>query len=284
MFAPGRVAWAQDEEDEDDESAEEASGDESEEEASEEEGSEEESTESEGEESEEAPDGGRWPRAVIARPLTLPKGLIRLGAALTANNDFSVLSLGLDAGYGVSDDLEVRLGYTFGLKPSETKGNLSFGAGYKVIRGGAGGKLEVIGRGATGYSALLEQVTPLVLGAQVQYNISDKLAVVAPGEQLVISLAETAGVRPIFLRLPVGVGFQATPEAYLEVSTNIANVEIADSTTAFIFADATPISLTATYNAIPQLDVYAGISTDLTNEPGDALSFTFGANYYMGSL
>ena len=50
------------------------------------------------------------------------------------------------------------------------------------------------------------------------------------------------------------------------------------------FADATPVLLTAVYNVIPALDVQAAIGTDLTNSPGDALSFLVGARYYAGQL
>ncbi len=275
LVAHTGAAWAQDEDESSDESAEEAS-----EEAAE--GAEEAAEEA----TEESADAavGRWPRAVIARPRTLPKGLTQLGAALSANNDFSLLGLGINGGYGVSDDIEVRGSYAFSLKEFEAKGSLNFGVGYKVLRGAAGGKLEVIARGDTGYNFLAEGLNPLTLGAQAQYNISDKIAVVTPGGQLAISLEEVGGVRPIALNLPVGVGYQATPELYVQLDTRIASIEISDSPTTVIFADTTPLAVTATYNVKPNLDAYLAISTDLTNEPDDALGFLVGANYYLGAL
>lgn len=281
LLAHTGAAWAQDEEESSEESAEEAT-DEAAEGA-------EEATEGAEEAAEEATEGdvaavGRWPRAVIARPLTLPKGLAQVGAAINANNDFSVLGLALNAAYGVSDDIEVRGSYSFLLKEFEAKGSFNVGAGYKVLRGAAGGKLEVIARADTGYNFFLEGLNALSLGAQVQYNISDKLAVVSPGGQLSIALEETAGVRPIALNLPVGVGYQATPEAYIQLDTTIAHIEIADSPTTVIFSDTTPISITATYNAKPNLDAFVSIGTDLTNEPGDTLTFLLGANYFLGAL
>jgi hypothetical protein len=282
LLAHTGAAWAQDEEEESsDESAEEAT-DEAEEGA-------EEATEGAEEAAEEATEGadaagGRWPRAVIARPLTLPKGLAQVGAALGSNNDFSALSLTLNAAYGVSDDIEVRGSYGFALKEFEAKGAFNFGAGYKILRGAAGGKLELIARADTGYNFLLEGLNPLSLGAQVQYNISDKLAVLSPGGQLSIALEEVATVRPIALKLPVGVGYQATPELYVQLDTTIASIEIADSPTTVIFSDTTPIAVTATYNAKPNLDAFVSIGTDLTNEPGDTLTFLLGANYFLGAL
>jgi hypothetical protein len=266
------------------------------EEAAPEEGAEaepEEGAEAAPEEGAEAPAAGRWPRAVIARPLTLPKSLIRLGADITPNKDFKVIGLALTGGYGVSDDLEVNVNYGLALKTFEAKGALTANVGYKVLRGAAGGKLEVIGRGTAGYSLLAKNPTPIVVGAQVQYNISDKLAVVSNGNNLSIALADaivppaTTGVKPISLFLPVGVGYQATPELYVELDTQIAQIKVSNSANAFIFADTTPLLVTGTYNVKPALDVTAGLSLDVTppvGGAGDTLAFLIGARYYMGAL
>jgi hypothetical protein len=284
LLAPVGTAWAQDEEEEE-ESSEESTEEASEEgeEATEdgEEAVEEATEEAEGAEGAVA---GRWPRAVIARPLTLPKGLAQVGAAINANNDFSAIGLTLNAAYGVSDDLEVRGSYGFGLKDFEAKGSLNVGAGYKLLRGAMGGKLEVIARADTGYNFFLEGLNALSLGAQAQYNISDKLAVVTPGGQLSIALEEVAGLRPVALKIPVGVGYQVTPELYAQLDTTIASIEISDSETTVIFSDTTPVSVTATYNAKPNLDAFVSIGTDLSNEPGDTLTFLVGANYFLGTL
>jgi hypothetical protein len=283
-------AWAQDEEEEgaseeEEGSAEEApaEGEESAEEATEEATSEEEAP---------ADAGGRWPRAVLARPLTLPKSLIRVGGALSANNDFSALGLTLQGGYGVSDDLEVFGSYAFSLKEFEAKGSLNAGVGYKILKGSAGDKLDGDVRVQAGYNVLGEGLNPLVAGLEARYKLSDKLAVYMPGTHLLVSLDDqvivvgmtTVSTKPIAFRVPVGVEFQATPELYVSAITQIANIDIKDSANAFIFADTTPLALTAVYNAKPNLDAFVGISTDLTNEPGDTLGFLVGANYYMGAL
>lgn len=290
LLAPAGVAWAQDEEEAGEEEA-------ASEEGASEEGASEEGAEASSEEAateEEAPAaGGRWPRANIARPLTLPKGLINAGGTINGLAKFETFTLGLNGGYGVSDDLEVRLSYGLTLKEFEAKGPLAFEVGYKILRGAAGGKLEVIGRVGTGYDLALEGLAPLVAGAQVQYNISDKLAVVSSGKHLNISLEEitvgvppaTATVRPIYLSLPVGVGYQATPELYAQIDTNIGNIEIADYTTGFIFADFIPLTASFVYNLQPALDITASFGfTDLKNNAGDNIVASIGAQYYMGSL
>jgi hypothetical protein len=280
LLAHAGSVWAQDEEEEE-ASEEESTGEEA---ASEEEGAEAAPEEAAAEESAAAP-SGRWPRSVIARPLTMPKGLAHVGVTITPNKDFKVIGLGLDGGYGVSDDLEAVVGYGLGLKAFEAKGTLSVGAGYKVLRGAAGGKLEVIGRGTFGYSVLGKALSPIVLGAQVQYNISDKLAVVSSGRNLSIALEGT--VKPITLGIPVGVGFQATPELYVQADTTIATINISDSATTVIFSDTTPLVLTAFYNVMPALDVSAGLRMDVTpavGGVGDTLGFLIGARYYLGAL
>ncbi len=80
------------------------------------------------------------------------------------------------------------------------------------------------------------------------------------------------------------MAYQATPELYVSVLTTIFTLDILDSATTVIFADTTPLTFQGTYNVQPNLDAYAAISTDLTNEPGDTLSFLIGANYYLGAL
>ena len=82
---------------------------------------------------------------------------------------------------------------------------------------------------------------------------------------------------------------QATPEnktadSHMQVDTKLAQFDLHDSANAFIGADMTPVSLTAVYNVINALDVQAAIGTDLTNSPGDSLSFLVGARYYAGTL
>ena len=107
-----------------------------------------------------------------------------------------------------------------------------------------------------------------------------------PGsQQLRISLANDDTMsRPADLSLPVGIGYQATGELYLQLDTKLLQLDLHQSATAVIGADATPIALTVVYNLLPALDVQAAIASDLSNQPGDALSFLIGARYYAGKL
>lgn len=240
--------------------------------------------------SEPAASSVRYPRAVIERPLTLPSGVAMLGADVTSNNDLSAMGGAPIIGYGITDDLEIQVPYAFATREFEAKGSLNFDVGYKLLRGAADGKLEVIARARTGYNFLTKAANPLMVGVHVQYNITDKIAVISgfpSTQQLSIALSD-GGVmgapRPIDLSLPLSVGFQATPLLYFQLDTKLARFNLSDSSNAFIGADTTPIALTAVYNVVHAIDVQAAIATDLSNSPGDALSFLIGARYYAGSL
>jgi hypothetical protein len=236
----------------------------------------------------DAAPAARYPRSVIARPLTLPAGLAMLGADASANHDFSAMGGAPIVGYGFTDDIEIQIPYAFATKDFEIKGTLNGDLGYKLLRGAVDGKLEAIARVRGGYNLLDSAAAPLMLGVHVQYNITDTIAVISgtPGsQQLRISLADDAAMtRPIDLSLPLGVGYQPTEQLYLQLDTKLVQLDLKDSANVAIFADATPVALTLVYNALPALDVQAVLSTDLTNSPGDALSFLIGARYYAGKL
>jgi hypothetical protein len=230
----------------------------------------------------------RYPRAVIARPLTLPQGLAMLGADATANHDFSAMNGAPVVGYGFTDDFEVQIPYVFATKELELKGSLNVDLGYKLLRGALDGKLEAIARARAGYNMLTETANPLMIGVHVQYNITDTLAVISgtPGsQQLRISLDDDGTMtKPADLSLPLAIGYQATGELYLQIDTKLFQIDLHDSANAVIGSDTTPMALTVVYNVLPALDVQAAVATDLSNAPGDNLSLLLGARYYAGKL
>ncbi len=239
---------------------------------------------------------GRWPRSVILRPLTLPSGVFMPGADLKtyllndATGFFDPATLRVLFGYGITDDLEIAFAdYTFA-SDAAGDGRIAANLGYKILRGAAGGKLEMIARVQGGYglaetvNAMMESegaLLPLNLGVHVQYNLNDKLCLITPGQQISIGLTE--GNRSA-LDLPVGVGYQATPELYTQLDTSLAHINLHGDATTVIFADTTPVTLTAIYNAMPELDVLAAIGTDVSNDPDQYLTLLVGVRYYAGSL
>ena len=234
------------------------------------------------------PPAPRYPRSVIARPLTLPKNVAMLGADATANHDFSAMGGAPIVGYGITDKLEVQVPYAFATRELEARGSLGLDVGYVIVRGAVDGKLEAIARIRGGYNMLDSAATPLMLGAHVQYNVTPWLALISgvPGtQQLKISLAKDAMMKqPVDLSVPLGIGVQPTPELYLQLDTKLVQLDISDSANALIGKDMTPLALTVIYNVINALDVQAAIGTDVSNSPGDALTFLVGARYYAGQL
>lgn len=242
----------------------------------------------------------RWSRQELLRPLTLPKGLWYVGLDVVnfTSSFFDPAVIGISAGYGITDDFELALiGYSFATNDAG-KGSIGVGVGYNLVRNGSGGKLDAAARLTTGFdlagkinlttNETSASVSPLDLGVQVRYKVTDKIAVFTPGGQLSIGLDPNV----IDLSLPVGVGMEATPELFVSLETNIATINIKDSATAVIFADTTPLQIVGRYNVMPALDVLAGLALDLTPPDvgtvetgiGDTLAILVGARYYGGAL
>jgi hypothetical protein len=224
----------------------------------------------------------RYPRAVIARPLTLPQAIVVVGGDVGANNDLSAVGGTPIVGVGITDNLEVQVPYAFAARELEMRGSLSVDVGYKLVRGAIDGKLEIIARARAGYSLLDDEAIPYSLGVHVQYNALPWLAVItgAPGTEQV----RFASPGTVDLSLPLAVGVQVSPVVYMQLDTKLAQIALHDSDNMMLGADTTPVALTAVWNAWHALDVQAAIGTDLTTGPGDALWFLVGARYYAGDL
>ena len=223
----------------------------------------------------------RYPRAVIARPLTLPQAIVVVGGDLGANNDLSTVGGTPIVGVGNTDNLEVQVPYAFAARELGPRGSLSLDVGYKLVRGAIDGKLEIIARARAGYSLLDDDAMPYSLGVHIQYNVLPWLAVItgAPGTEQV-----RFDDPSVDLSLPLAVGVQVSPVVYLQVDTKLAQIALHDSDTMMLGADTTPVALTAVWNAWHALDVQAAIGSDLTTGAGDALWFLVGARYYAGTL
>lgn len=234
----------------------------------------------------------RYPRSVIDRPLTFPEGLAMVGADVASSTSHFVDPAGIRllAGYGITDDFEVNFAHYAFSTDDAGKGSIDGGLGYKLLRGAAGGKLEVIARAQTGYSLLTKQMNPLLLGVQAQYNATPKIAVYTPGGQFSIALDGPAGAgKPITFNIPIGIAYQAHKIAWIQLETSIGSLKIKDSENALIFRDVTPLNLTGIFNVMPQLDVIGSIfSLNITPPDGvelkDTLGVLVGARYYIGKL
>jgi hypothetical protein len=219
-----------------------------------------------------------WPQEIIMRPLTLPKGSWAAGTDLAAHKSFDIVGDALVVGYGITDELEVGVSYGFALRDFEAKGDVALDAGYAVFRGD---EIELIARASFGYSLLGEDLLPIGLGVQGQYtHDSGKFAVVMPADHLSIGIA--GDMAPIDFQLPIGVGFQATPNIYAEVTTVLFNLGLSNSANAFFGADVVPVEAGVFFSPNNTMDIGVGVSTDVKNDPGDNLFLFAGFRYYGG--
>jgi hypothetical protein len=243
----------------------------------------------------------RWPRRVIDRPLTLPGELAVAGfdviglSTVTTTTMGTSSSLGwlagLAAGYGVTDSLEINAitpNYTFALTDFEIRGALDIGVGYKLLRGAAGGKLEVIARAIAGYDLNESAARPIRIGVHAQYNLTPRIAIfthdIGVGNAG-LSIAVEGDPRPIGLTLPIGVGAQVSPALWVEADTApFSMLAIADGEDQLI-SDVTPLLATAVYNLMAgHLDAigYFGF-TDL-QQASDTVTFGVGVRYFAGNV
>lgn len=256
---------------------------------------------------ESAPD---WSRAQIERPLTLRKG--KLGALadlyifhatpepILGMTQDSVTSEGLavGAGYGILDKLEAGGSYAFALNEFEIKGIFTAYGAYALVRGA---KLDI------GVSADLaidlsksDAKEAIHAGAAVRYRITPKMAVFT-GTPNKIGTLDSAGPsvggplgQHLTLRLndgdissfsiPVGFGFQAIPELFAYVNTNLVTFRLSNvpdgQKSVLSIADVSPLSLGALYSVNKNIDAAVSFSFFDLQNAGDTYLVTIGARYY----
>ncbi len=234
-----------------------------------------------------------WPMEIISRPLTLRKGMIRaqgdIGVAnitvtvppvppsttSTTTSDTAV-SLRVGAGYGVNEKLEIGASYALRLSEFEAKGPLSV-YGFYSLKSEA--KMRLAADASFTYD-LGSETFGIGLGAQFQFHLNEKMMVFTPGQQLRIGLDPTN----VAITLPIGFGLQATKNIFASVQTSLATIGIEPSGSAFIFADVTPIQVSAFYSPSNKMDF--GLSVGATNvgDFADVFVFLATARLFFGTV
>ena len=254
--------------------------------------------------------GGDWAE-INTRPLVLPTG------KLDVHGNFSILAfndgmgtsaseaLAFGVNYGAADKIEVGADYTgIQLNPNATaEGAFDLRGSYSLMHTD---KLDVSLNGGLNIAfvpGIDATTTPptettntdlaIEIGATARYHVTPKVSVFTglpalppvssliglPGfYQLTIGVNNSA---PITLDLPVGVS-HAGDAAGLRVCRDQHRDGSASPTrtTAFIFADAIPISIGAYYSVSNQLDVGVQFTDDLENA-GDFYLVSFVGRYYV---
>jgi hypothetical protein len=241
-----------------------------------------------------------WPQSVIDRPYVIPAGTISVGATLgvakisiTTIDPVTMMptttsstgeGMGIQAAYGISDDLNAGLQYGFSLNEFEIKGPLTIYGAYKLAHSA---KMSVAATASFTYD-LNSESKGLNAGLGFRYNVAPKIAVFtgAPfgpgpvGQHLSLSLDDMG---PISFDVPAGAGMQVTPQLFAYLSTNLAHINISNDASGFFGADFIPLQLGGQFSINKNLDGYASfILPDLKNAKFDLFAFTVGATYYVG--
>lgn len=235
---------------------------------------------------------------VINRPYTLGKGRLGVSAdILIAHLSVSILGmsasstsefLGLGAGYGISDKLELGLTYAFALNEFEIKGPLDIYGKFSLSDSGA---LAVAASADLELNFANDTSLEVHAGLAVRYKVAPKFAIFTgnpytlgvAGQHLSLNF-EDGGAKTF--SIPVGVEIQATPQLFAFAGTNIATILLSDpgpgDRAAFIGSDGLGIPLTVGgfFNVNKSIDVGASFQTDLKNA-GDFYVLTLGGRYYM---
>lgn len=247
----------------------------------------------------------RWSATFMNRPLTLPGNLLMVGGdffatsmvevdlAAGTTSDRVATMLDVAVGYGITDEIEVNTvmpTYAIQLSPDgSAKGPLDLGLGYRAAHGAAGGRLKVAVRAVDGVQlGDTTTVRPLRIGAQVEFDFTPKLAVVSHdiGQgNLGVSIGLDGDVKPVFLMLPIGVAYQATPALWIEADTAIANaIKLKDVANSFI-SDQTQLQLTGILTTLDgHLDALGYVWFGDLQHAGDTWMVGAGLRYYVGRV
>ncbi len=215
--------------------------------------------------------------------------------AITQSTSTDV-GIAFGATYGIADKLEGGIEYAHTLSPSSGNGLINVHAAYAALHND---KLDVAL--AADFVADFDSGGPVILqvGAWARYHLAPKISLYTGNPGLAHTTPQggssAAGFfgfpssyqlafglnngNDVLLALPVGVGFQASPQLYAFASTTIADFEFNGGSNAFIFSDFIPIGVGAFYSVSDKLEVGAEFSDDLKNA-GDFYSIAFMARYW----
>lgn len=244
---------------------------------------------------------GWWPTSAIDRPYMRGKGKITAGldyglfkASFTdplsgMSSSITADAINLSAAYGVSDQINVGLGYAVPLGVAgdndfAAAGNLTLWGGYQIKHDP---KLSI--SATAEFSVDLDNTDDMGLAAGLgaKYMLAPKVAVFTGmpygpgpvGDHLKISLADSG---PITFEIPVGGMYQATPELNVHAMTTLANISISNSDTTIFGADYIPLYLGGLFAVNKNIDVQAEFGLpDLKEAQFDLYTITLGARYHV---
>jgi len=216
-----------------------------------------------------------YPRAVISRPLTLPEGMMD-GTVRATIQEGGHVGLWGASRYGLTERIDGFVGTGVTLHPSLGWGRIiDLGAAMRLASDDAldaAAGLRVPLSLATGAKVL----NVLALDALFRYRSTERLAITVGRGFVPITLDPgTLG-----LGLTVEVGYQASPQVWASVATDVMHLALVGKGTVSTTAlDFWPVRLELSVTPDDYTDVFGGVHFLDLGEAGDTWAIVVGATY-----
>ena len=231
-----------------------------------------------------------YPEEYVNRPLTLVRGMVEARAGIVyeklaftdpiSGTSTSVDSTGLrvEAGYGVTDQVEAGLSTGLGIDPDfEWSKDLGL---YGMFLALDQDKLDVAAR--VDVPLLFDDCegcdtfNGFVVGAPVRYLVMDKLALYAGHGLLPIQTSDPSYVD---LDLNIGVAFQAMPQLAVRLDTQPLSLAISgDGNETTTYGDVIPVSLMGLFAVNNKIDAVLQLGFASLEDAADFYAISLGAN------
>ena len=197
----------------------------------------------------------------------VPAGTITADAAVDFSNSFGDIGLGVDLGYGITDELEVTLSGVGAAVTPDFALNKAFGlsAGYSVIADGDLNLAPALGLGLN-FNEGADPLDNISVGLNSRYNLMDNQLSLHFGDGLFsYSLAGESWQ----LDVALGVAYQINDSINVRVDTNLFGTD-GDANSSI--ADVTPLDLTVIYALGAAMDVGLGLGFGDLQNAGDTMT------------
>jgi hypothetical protein len=238
-----------------------------------------------------------------SRPLTLPAGKLAVDGILpilaldVGTGTDTAVGLQVSGTYGINDKLQVGVDFGLELSPDFNASVLIGRAAYTVLHKD---KMDLAVAAALSIGLDSDNVVSLELGGWFRYRVAPKMMIFTgqPTTMPIPSLGFGTGFllgpnpyqlsigfndgNPIDFNLPVGFGYQATPNIWLYGQLTIFDIISAGSTTVsdFIFSDFIPLTIGGFYTINDKMEAGLSFGDDLEHA-GDLYAFTLNFRYWV---
>lgn len=231
-----------------------------------------------------------YPTALLQRPFTLPQGTaevggkMKLGAHYDENGKSASDLVSLDwvsVGVGVTNDLQFGLNWSgFQIPKLNPSKSLGLNAGYFLFANNVAASMLSLDVPVYFTQSAFRNVT---LSMPTAFGIVKNVSLLAFYDSL-IDVNFSSGKYGVSFNLPVKVGYQVTPNLWLDISTRLAKFDLGVRAKTNYFWKSAPVKLRGFYAINNAFDVVADVGFDDAFKPTDTFAVVLGLQYRMGNL